>query len=170
MLSATRSPASGKSLALRELEALAGALAAVLLAFLHAAVAGEVAGIAEFLGHATARFLLARGRGTEHFLQGAGHALADGARLPGEAAAVDVDEDIEAIAHVGGLQRRDHSAAVLVLGEVVLEHAIVDNDLAGAVGQAHARHGRLAPAGAPVEMLFPFRFRHRRFSPWGTVL
>src|SRR5882724_3347632 len=157
-------PQAGDHLALRELEALAGALATVLLAFLHAAIAGEVAGVAELFGHAAARFLLAGGRGTEHFLQGAGHALTDGARLPGEAAAVDVDENVEAIAHVGGLQRRHHCAAVLVLGEVVFEPAIVDDDLAGAVGQAHTRHSRLAPAGAPVEMLLPFRFRHGRYS------
>src|SRR2546430_1511013 len=44
-----RSPCG--SLPLRELEALAGALAAVLLAFLHAAVASEKAGVAESLGH-----------------------------------------------------------------------------------------------------------------------
>src|SRR4051812_34070032 len=38
--------------ALRELEAAAGALAAVLLAFLHTTVAGQVARVAELLDHA----------------------------------------------------------------------------------------------------------------------
>ena len=50
-------------LPLRELEALASALAAVFLAFLHAAVAGEIAGVAQLLGHAAVgrrRFALDR--------------------------------------------------------------------------------------------------------------
>src|SRR4051812_41976317 len=46
---------AGVSLALRELERPAGALAAVLLAFLHAAVAGQVARITQLLGHVAFR-------------------------------------------------------------------------------------------------------------------
>src|SRR4051794_34110401 len=78
--------------ALRELEALAGALAAVLLAFLHALVAGEIAAVAQLLVHAASSLGLgafgARG-GAEHAFQGAGDALADGTGLAGETAAVD---------------------------------------------------------------------------------
>src|SRR5438034_5166490 len=87
----------GKALPLGELERLAGPLLAVLLAFLHAAVAGEVAGVAELLGEAARGGLLAVGarlrfgRAAEHALQGAGDALAAGARLAGEAAALDAD-------------------------------------------------------------------------------
>src|SRR6476620_3607345 len=85
----TANPQAGRTrLPLRELEALAGTLAAVLLAFLHAAVAGDVAGVAQLFGHAAACFLLAGGRGAEHFLQRARHALTDSAGLPGEAAAM----------------------------------------------------------------------------------
>src|SRR4051794_30903960 len=71
------------ALPLRELEALASALAAVLLAFLHALVAGQVAAVAQLLDHAAGFALLVLGaRGfAEHRLQRAGDALADGAGL-----------------------------------------------------------------------------------------
>src|SRR5262245_28394287 len=83
--------------ALGELEALAGALAAVLLPLLHPAVAGEVAGIAELLGHGDNGLVggLVRlrlgGVQAEHTLQSAGDALRAGAGLAGEAAAGHLD-------------------------------------------------------------------------------
>src|SRR5262245_40980583 len=74
----------GLGSALRELEALAGALAAVFLAFLHAAVAGQVAGIAQLLGHVVDRLAVhgfGRGGQAVHLLQGPRDALADGPAL-----------------------------------------------------------------------------------------
>src|SRR5438552_9600094 len=75
---------------LRELEALAGTLAAVLLALLHTAIAGQEAGVAQALrqvrlgtrGHLTVRpdrggRLGGFRRQAEHILEGTGHALAD---------------------------------------------------------------------------------------------
>src|SRR5262249_22378577 len=50
---------TNRPLAFGELEALAGTLAAVLLAFLHAAVAGEKARVAQLLGHAVGCLVLA---------------------------------------------------------------------------------------------------------------
>ena len=90
-------------LSLRELEAFAGAFATVFFPFFHAAVAGEVAGVTELLGHAArsrtgSRFALGRSargfrrrafRGQpEHGFQGAGHPLANSAGLPREASAM----------------------------------------------------------------------------------
>src|SRR5436190_7356677 len=77
--------------ALAELEALAGALAAVLLALLHAAVARQVARVAQLLGHRhdglVGRLALggrrAGRRQAEHLLQRPGDALAARAGLAG---------------------------------------------------------------------------------------
>src|SRR5262245_59289706 len=90
-------------LTLGELEALAGALTAVFLTFLHAAVAGQEVRIAQLLGHAAnvvgavGAFLL-RGGQAEHLLEGAGDALADGAALAADTAALHFDEHVEAVA------------------------------------------------------------------------
>src|SRR5258708_5971922 len=76
--------------ALGELEALPSTLATVLLAFLHAAVARKIAGVAKALRHGDdAGFAIGAlsrgGRGgfdqAEHDLQGAGDSLGDGAGL-----------------------------------------------------------------------------------------
>src|SRR5262249_46096162 len=116
----------GKRSALGELEALAGAFAAVLLAFLHAAVAGKEAGVTQLLGHAAGGALLAVGGGrfglrAEHVFDGPGQSLADGPGLPREAAALDVHDHVHAAAHLGHIERADDGSTVLVLGEVVLE-------------------------------------------------
>src|SRR5262249_13158819 len=145
----------GEGLPLRELEALAGALAAVLLSLLHAAVAGQVAGVAELLGHVRLPFgLLAVGgrlaAQAEHVLQRAGHALAARAALAGEAAALDVDEHVETVAHFSDFERTDHRGAVLVLGEVLFQGPAVDLDPAAALGEPDAGHRGLAAAGTPV--------------------
>src|SRR5687768_15891460 len=102
---------SNANLPLRELEALPRSLPAVLLALLHAAVAGEVAGVAKLLVHAgggTFRGALhGDGDRAEHDLERAGHALADRARLTREAAAVNLDLHIEAVLHLGQQQRAE---------------------------------------------------------------
>src|SRR5439155_10382438 len=85
------------ALAFGELEGAAGAFEAVLLAFFHAAVAGEIAGVAELLGHAAGGFTVGGlGAGlAEHVLEGTGDALANSAGLAREAAAVNAHEHVE---------------------------------------------------------------------------
>src|SRR5207244_2888661 len=89
--SCRRAPKHGS--ALGELERLASALAAVLLAFLHAAVARQVAGRTQLVAHVDDVLVghLALGNGgvqAEHRLERAGDALADRAGLAGDAAAL----------------------------------------------------------------------------------
>src|SRR5438309_11127670 len=83
-------------LAFGELEGAAGAFEAVLLAFFHAAVAGEVAGVAELLGHAAGGFTVGGFRGglAELVFEGASDALANGTGLAREAAAVNAHEHV----------------------------------------------------------------------------
>src|SRR5262245_370760 len=85
-LQTCRSKRKRFGLSLRELEALAGALLAVFFALLHAAVAGEVAGVAQLLVHADGGRIGGgvAGDGSEHDFESAGQSLADGARLAGE--------------------------------------------------------------------------------------
>src|SRR5262245_13992243 len=93
-------------LSLRELERPAGTLAPVLLSLLHSAVAGQVAGVAEFLGDAAlGRLPVGAGRCgglafAEHRLQGPGDALRSGPGLAGDAAAANVDEHVQPVSHV----------------------------------------------------------------------
>src|SRR5262249_38140522 len=96
--------------ALGELEALARALAAVLLAFLHAAIAGQEVRIAQLLGHAAdligaIRALLLRGGQPEHLLEGTGDPLANGPGLPADAAALDLDKQVEPATQLGDFER-----------------------------------------------------------------
>src|SRR5262249_9776441 len=114
---------------------VAGALATVLLAFLHAAVAGQEAGVTQLLGHgAGPGGLLAVGGGllglqAEHHLQGPGNALRAGARLAGEAAAVDLDADVEAGAPLRQAQRALDRVAVPVPAEATPPRAVAAEDL-----------------------------------------
>src|SRR5439155_20680593 len=97
----------------------------------------------------------------EPVLAGTGNALANTAGLAREAAAMHANEHVEPVAHFRNLQGREHGAAVLVLREVVVERAIVDDDLPGAIGEADARHRRLPPARAHRVLLGScLRFRH----------
>src|SRR5262249_59650394 len=89
-----------------------------------------------------------------------GDAVADGARLAGEAAAVDLDADVEAVAHLGQVERAEDRGAVLVLGEVVVQLAAVDLNLAGALVEPDPGDRGLAPAGAGVRRPGGGCFRH----------
>src|SRR5881227_1607447 len=51
------------------------------------------------------------------------------------------------------LERAENRPAVLLLGEIVVQPAAVDHDLAATFGQSHASHGGLPPARAQVELL-----------------
>src|SRR5215213_3982622 len=122
------------ALAFRELEALARALLAVLLAFLGAGVAGDEAGVLE--------------RGAEvgvELHQRARDAVAHGAGLAGRAAARDVDDDVELAGGVGERQRLADDHAERLVGEVLVEGLAVDLDLARARPKVDARGRSLAP-------------------------
>src|SRR5687767_4981106 len=104
-----KTPATRES-ALGELEALAGALLAVLLAFLHPAVAGKELAVAE----RRVEFLV-------DLLESAGDAEHDGAGLAGEPAAVDANENVQLAHHPRCEQRRDGVILVFDFGEVVVD-------------------------------------------------
>src|SRR5580658_6389839 len=108
----------------RELEGASSALESVFLAFLHSAVAGQIAAVTEFLEHTDRAAIRGRlafngGRGSfgvggaEHVLESAGHALADRAGLAGETAARCFDADIEPVPHLGQRQRPKDRVAIL---------------------------------------------------------
>src|SRR5262245_59846973 len=116
-----------KQSAFRELEFLSRALAAVFFAFFHAAVAGEVAGVAKFLGHAAGAFTfrLSRRAEAEHGFQSPSHSLTNRARLAGDAAAMNKHGDIEPAAHFRQIQRTSHRVTILDLSEVILQTSAV---------------------------------------------
>src|SRR5204862_235712 len=89
-----------------------------------------------------------------------GDALAAGARLAGEAAALDADVHVQLVTHLRKVERTDDHCAVLIFREEIVQLAAVDLDLAAAVAEAHPRHRGLAPAGAEVILLFRRCFRH----------
>src|SRR5687767_11439622 len=110
--------AAAKRLPLRELEPAAGAALAVLLTFLHAAVAGQEAGVAE---------CLLEGLVEPH--EGAAQTHDDRAGLAGRAAAGGVDQHVHLAAGVAHLERAEDGLAVALVGEVVVELAAVHLDL-----------------------------------------
>src|SRR5581483_2518088 len=121
---------------LRELEAFAGARLAGLLAFLFARVALEVSGFLE--------------GGPElgvELLQGAGDAVGHGDSLAAVAAAGDIGGDVDLVAHLHGEERRSRLLGEIFVGEIVVEVAAVDEDLAGAGGDADPGAGGFAAAG-----------------------
>src|SRR6185437_5148930 len=109
----------------------------------------------QLLGHAAdlvgavGTFLLTA-RQTEHLLEGAGGTLANRAGLAGDAAALNLGDQVEPAAHLGDFERADDGFAILLLGEVFIETAAVDDNLARAFAQTDASHGGLAPSGAEV--------------------
>src|SRR5260370_14995960 len=164
-------------LSLRELEAFAGAFATVFFAFFHAAVAGEVAGVAKLLGHAprsrtggdfalgwsASGFRRGAFRGqAEHGFQGTGHPLANSAGLPREASAMDFDDHVETIAHLRQLQWPNDGGSILDFGEIIFQTAAINLNHAAAFAQPDASYGCLAPAPAEVIslLLCCLGFRH----------
>src|SRR5436305_4076151 len=126
-------------LALRELEAGAGAALAVLLALLPARVAREEAGLLETL----AQFHVVD-------LQRAGDAVPDGAGLAARAAAVDDDDDVEAVVRLGQRQRLLDDHLQHFVAEVLVQGAVVDRDRPRALTKVHARRRGLAPSRSVI--------------------
>ena len=95
---------------------------AVLLALLHSGVAGQEAG-----GLQSGAVLGVQAQ------QGAGHAVADGAGLAGDAAAGDGDNQVNLAQGVGGDQGLADQQLQGLQAEVLVDIAAVDGDGAGAV-------------------------------------
>src|SRR6476646_11595922 len=104
-------------LALRELEAGAGALLAVLLALLHAGIAREETSLLE---------TLAQLHVVE--LERAGDAVADRAGLAAGTAAVDRHHDVEFVVRLGERKRLLDDHLEHFVREVLIERARVDRD------------------------------------------
>src|SRR5580765_2951722 len=124
---------------LRELEPRPGSSLAVLLALLHPRVAGQEAFLLELL----AELQVVLG-------QRAGDAVADGAGLAGRAAAGDRDLDVEPLGRLRGEERLLDDHLQDVVGEVIVEGALVDRDRAGAGNEPDASHRGLAASRRPM--------------------
>src|SRR5690625_577902 len=120
--------------ALAVLRGLAGLLQSVLLALDLTRVAGQEAGLLEH------RAVL---RGDQDPRPGDRQAQRPG--LPGRPAAVEVGVDVDAVEAVHRHQRRLDQLLVDLVGEVVLQAASVEVELAGAGHQPHPGDGLLAP-------------------------
>src|SRR6266478_8036749 len=126
-----------KKLTLRELEALARALLAVLFALLHTRVARQKTVGAQ--------------RGPQLRIEacdGARQSHAHRASLPPNAAAFRGHYDIDLVREAGELQRFGGIMLPREVGEVLLDRALVYRELARACAQKYARDGFLAAAGA----------------------
>src|SRR2546425_2822326 len=124
-----------RPLALRVLEAGARAALSVLLSFLDARVAGQESG-----------FLQAGAQGRLELHQRPGDPVSHGARLPGLAAACDVDQDVELVVRLGQDHGLAHHALQRVGVEVRVHRPAVDLHGARTGPQIHARRRRLPPA------------------------
>src|SRR5207302_2786407 len=118
----------GGTSTLAELEARARALLAVLLALLLAGIAGQEPGRLE----AVAQLAVV-------LEQGAGDAVADGAGLPGAAAAFDGGDDVELLRRLGEQQRLLDDHLQDFVREVVVQRAAVDLHDARAGADVDAR-------------------------------
>src|SRR2546421_9405900 len=127
------------ALAFRELEALARALLAVLLALLDARVACD-----------EARLLQGGPEVGVKFHQRARDAVAHRAGLPGGAAARDVDEDVELRRRLGQLQRLAYDHAQRFVRKILIKRLASDLNLARAGAQIDARRRSLAPPRAVI--------------------
>lgn len=143
-------------LSLGELRCLARLVQTVLLAFLLSGVAFEVACF--FQGCAVG-FLVADAECT-------GDAVADGARLTRHTAAVDVDDDVELVRCGNGFEGLIDDKTHCVEGEVILEGALVDGDVAFTGDKTHSCDGSLSSAGAEILnfLLYGFLRSHIRTS------
>src|SRR5271157_1124121 len=131
-----------KRLPLGELEALARALLAVLLAFLHAGIAGQKAVLAK--------------SGTQFRVEeadGAGQSHAHRAGLPADAATLGGGNNVNLFRDAAELERFDGVVTPGVIGKILIDFAAIHRELAGAGPQEHARHGFLAASRAEKPIL-----------------
>src|SRR5271157_5740730 len=126
-----------KRLPLGELEALACALLAVLLAFLHTGIAGQKA----ILAKSWAQFRI-------EAADGAGESHAHRAGLPANAATLGRGNNVHLLRDAGEFQRFGGVMTPGMIRKIFIDFAAVHCELAGAGPQKHASHGFLAAAGA----------------------
>jgi hypothetical protein len=126
-----------KRLALGELEALARALLAVLLAFLHTGIARQ-----ETVGAQR------RAKLRVEAADGAGESHANCSGLTTNAAALGGANDIDLIGQAGELQRLDSVMLPSVIGEISIDGATVDGEFSRARAKKNARNRFLAAACA----------------------
>jgi len=134
-------PCGGRRLTLRVLRCLTSSLESVLLAFLHPWIAGEQSSLAERKSMAL----------RVELEKCSGDPVADRAGLPGDAAALDLDHDVEATLRASDPERQSDIRLVDGVAEVLLERAAVHHDLALSGQEPDAGDGRLASTGAGVE-------------------
>ena len=144
--------------AFRELRCLARLVQTILLALFLSGIALEIACLFE---NGAIGFLVADA-------EGAGDAVTDRARLSGHAAAVHVDDDVELVGRGHSLKGLIDDKTHGVEGEVVLEGALVDGDVALAGHKTDTGDGGLSPAGAEIlNFLFNgFLRSHLHTSPY----
>ena len=140
-------------LALGELEALACALLAVLLAFLHAGIASQKTVLAQ--------------RGTQFRVE-----AADGARqshahrsgLPANAAALGGAHHVDLVHQAGEFERLSGVMLPGMIREIFLSGAAVDRELAAAGAQRNTRNGFLAAARAVKPCFIAKSWRASKYS------
>jgi len=130
---------SGNALAFGELEALAGALLAVLLAFVRARIAREETELLQL----SAEFRV-------ELAQRTGNAEANGAGLTDHATANRGYEDVELVRHFGGEKGLPDGRARGFVGKVVFEVALIDLDVPIAGAEEHAGDRSLAASGSQM--------------------
>src|SRR5712691_639262 len=134
-------------LALAELEALAGALLPVFLAFLHARIARQK----PVLAQPCAEFRIEEG-------ERAGKPHAQRAGLAAYAPAVHRGHDVDRIRRLGELHRFHGAVAPVDVEEVLVRGSAVDGNLPGTKCQKYSRH-RFFAAPRAVKFLFRAFFR-----------
>jgi hypothetical protein len=124
-------------LAFRELESLASPRLTVFLSLFHSGVAGQETLVAQRV--------LEFARGLKKC---SGNAQTNRSRLAGDAATSDTDGDVVLVSRLRDRQRLKRMGPQFLNGDVLLELAVVHNELAGPRRETHARHAALAAAGA----------------------
>ena len=124
-------------LALRELEALAGALLTVLFPLARAGVAGQIAHSLKL----AAEFDI-------ELTQSPSDTETDGTSLSVDSATIGENQHVELVGCLGSQQRLFGGRTGRVTGEILIERFPVDDNIAATIAQKHTGHGGLTPTGA----------------------
>ena len=125
-------------LSLGELRRATSGLEAVLLSFLHSRVTGEETGLlqrsAEVLGIVLE--------------QSSGDTVADSTGLTGNTAACNAANDVELLFGTGENERLTNDRLEGIKAEIIVDIAVVDRDLTGALVNSYTCNGAFSSAGA----------------------
>jgi hypothetical protein len=130
-------------LALRELEAAAGAPLTIFLAFHHPGVPGKVAVVSE-AGIVT----------LIHLTECPGQAMTASAGLTVGPAAVDVDQYVKFVFIGGDYQRLADRYRMLRLGKINTQIPAVDNDFSASIPNIHPGNGVFSSSGPNTKILY----------------